>query len=99
MAGNPYVPLISSKTYTSKIDGTATTYNISRIEKTIEELTDRLKRIQSGQGVKDYINIVYVKSAIDKNPDISPSSINLNPKPLGSPYFLVSKISGITCLA
>ena len=60
---------LGSKTYTSKIDGTATTYNISRIEKTIEELTDRLKRIQSGQGVKDYINIVYVKSAIDKNPE------------------------------
>ena len=33
-----------------------------------------------------------------KNPDISPSSINLNPNPLGSPYFLVSKMSGITCL-
>ena len=60
---------LGAKTYTSKIDGTATTYNISRIEKTIDELTDRLKRIQSGQGVKDYINIVYVKSAIDKNPE------------------------------
>jgi len=61
---------LGSKTYKSKIDGTTTTYNISRIEKTIEELTDRLKAIQSGSGVKNYINLVYVKNAIDKNKEL-----------------------------
>ena len=34
-----------------------------------------------------------------KTPDISPSAMYLKPIPLGSPYFLVSKMSGIICLA
>ena len=56
-----------SKTFTSKVDGTTETYNISRIERHIDELTQRLSNIQKG-GVNDYINIVYVKNAIEKNP-------------------------------
>ena len=60
-----------SVSFTSKYgDQETTTYNISRIEKEIEKLTQRLKRIQEGQGVKDYINIVYIKNAIDGNKDL-----------------------------
>ena len=57
-----------SKTFTSKVDGTTETYNISRIERHIDELTQRLANIQKG-GVNDYINIIYVKNAIEKNPE------------------------------
>ena len=56
-----------SKTYTSKVDGIQETYNISRIEKTIDELNQRLKNVKT-RGVNDYINIIYVKNAIEKNP-------------------------------
>ena len=56
-----------SKTYTSKVDGVSETYNISRIEKTIDELNQRLKNVKT-RGVNDYINIIYVKNAIEKNP-------------------------------
>jgi hypothetical protein len=56
-----------SKTYTSKVDGISETYNISRIEKTIDELNQRLKNVKT-RGVNDYINIIYVKNAIEKNP-------------------------------
>ena len=57
----------TSKTYTSKVDGLQETYNISRIEKTIDELNQRLKNVKT-RGVNDYINIIYVKNAIEKNP-------------------------------
>lgn len=57
----------TSKTYTSKVDGITETYNISRIEKTIDELNQRLKNVKT-RGVNDYINIIYVKNAIEKNP-------------------------------
>ena len=57
-----------SKTFKSKYGDPDEVYSISRIESTIDKLTSRLKNIQSGKGVKDYINIVYVKNAIDKNP-------------------------------
>ena len=57
----------TSKTYTSKVDGVTETYNISRIEKTIDELNQRLKNVKT-RGVNDYINIIYVKNAIEKNP-------------------------------
>ena len=56
-----------SKTFTSKVDGVTETYNISRIERHIDELTQRLSNIKKG-GVNDYINIIYVKNAIEKNP-------------------------------
>ena len=56
-----------SKTFTSKVDGKKEIYNISRIEKQIDELTQRLSNIKKG-GVNDYINIIYVKNAIEKNP-------------------------------
>ena len=60
---------LGAVSYTNKYkDKETTTYNISRIEKEIDKLTQRLKRIQDGQGVKDYVNIVYIKNAIDKNP-------------------------------
>jgi len=58
----------TSVTYTSKVDGVQETYNISRIEKTIDELNQRLKNVKT-RGVNDYINIIYVKNAIEKNPD------------------------------
>ena len=59
-----------SVSFTSKYGKKETTvYNISRIEKEIDKLTKRLERIKRGQGVKDYINIVYIKNAIDKNAD------------------------------
>ncbi len=50
-----------SKTFKSKYGDPDEVYSISRIESTIDKLTSRLKNIQSGKGVKDYINIVYVK--------------------------------------
>lgn len=58
----------TSVTYTSKVDGVQETYNISRIEKTIDDLNQRLKNVKT-RGVNDYINIIYVKNAIEKNPD------------------------------
>ena len=58
-----------SRTFKSKYGDPDEVYSISRIESTIDKLTERLKRIQKGKGVKDYINIVYIKNAIDKNKD------------------------------
>ena len=59
-----------SVTYKSKYGDPDEVYALSRIEATIDKLTKRLKRIQEGKGVKNYINIVYVKNAIDKNPEL-----------------------------
>ena len=59
----------SSKTFKSKYGDPDEVYPISRIKSNIEKLTNRLKNIQDGKGVKDYINIVYIKNAIDKNKD------------------------------
>ena len=60
---------LGSRTFKSKYGDPDEVYSISRIESTIDKLTERLKRIQKGKGVKDYINIVYIKNAIDKNKD------------------------------
>ena len=59
----------TSKTFKSKYGDPDEVYPISRIKSNIEKLTNRLKNIQDGKGVKDYINIVYIKNAIDKNKD------------------------------
>ena len=58
-----------SVTFKSKYGDPDEVYSLTRIESTIDKLTDRLNNIQKGKGVKDYINIVYVKNAIDKNKD------------------------------
>ncbi|BAQ87739.1 putative internal virion protein [uncultured Mediterranean phage uvMED] len=58
-----------SVTFKSKYGDPDEVYSISRIESTIDKLTQRLKNIKEGGGVKDYINIVYIKNAIDKNKD------------------------------
>ena len=60
---------LGSKTFKSKYGDPDEIYSVTRIESTIDKLTNRLKNIQEGKGVKDYINIVYVKNAIDKNKD------------------------------
>ena len=57
-----------SRTYTSKVDGISETYNISRIERHIDDLTKRLENVKA-RGVNDYLNIIYVKNAIEKNPE------------------------------
>ena len=57
-----------SKTYTSKVDGISETYNISRIERHIDELNKRLQNVKT-RGVNDYINIIYDKKNIEKNPE------------------------------
>ena len=58
-----------SVTFKSKYGDPDEIYSLTRIESTIDKLTQRLKNIQEGGGVKDYINIVYIKNAIDKNKD------------------------------
>jgi hypothetical protein len=58
-----------SVTFKSKYGDPDEVYSLSRIESNIDKLTKRLKNIQEGSGVKDYINIVYIKNAIDKNKD------------------------------
>ncbi len=60
---------LGARTFKSKYGDPDEVYSISRIESTIDKLTKRLERIQKGKGVKDYINIVYIKNAIDKNKD------------------------------
>ncbi|MGB1713613.1 MAG: hypothetical protein ACPHEO_04330, partial [Flavobacteriaceae bacterium] len=57
-----------ARTYTSKVDNVSETYNISRIESKIDDLTQRLANVKK-RGVNDYINIIYVKNAIEKNPN------------------------------
>ena len=58
-----------SVTFKSKYGDPDEIYSLTRIESTIDKLTQRLKNIKDGGGVKDYINIVYIKNAIDKNKD------------------------------
>jgi hypothetical protein len=56
------------RNYTSKVDNVKTTWNISRIENQIDKLTQRLANVKK-RGVNDYINIIYVKNAIEKSPE------------------------------
>ena len=56
------------RSYTSQVDNVTTTWNISRIENQIDKLTQRLANVKK-RGVNDYINIIYVKNAIEKNPN------------------------------
>ena len=55
----------TSFTRTSKVDGTQSTYSLTEIKNRIAELEQRL--INADQLVKNYINIIYNKSAIDAN--------------------------------
>ena len=52
-----------TKTFKSKVDGKETTYSRTEIQNKIAKLEERLIRADSL--VKDYINIIYNKSAID----------------------------------
>ena len=54
------------KTFTSKIDGKTTKHSLTEIENKIAKLNKRLINAQ-GEGVKNYINIIYNKNAINKN--------------------------------
>ena len=58
----------TSTKFTSEVDGKVTTWPISAVNKQIEKLNTRLANVKKG-GVKDYINLIYIKSAIEKNPD------------------------------
>jgi len=58
-----------SKVVKSAIDGKSATWTVSAIKAQIQKLTERLARItNSPDGVKNYINIIYNKTAIDNNP-------------------------------
>ena len=54
-----------TKTFKSKVDGKQTTLSRTEIQNKIKKLEERLIRADSL--VKDYINIIYNKSAIDAN--------------------------------
>ena len=55
--------------YWSKKDKAWVEVPITVIEKKIDKLTERLAHIQSKEGVDGYINLIYIKHAIDKNPE------------------------------
>ena len=58
-----------SKVVKSAIDGKSATWTVSSIKAQIQKLTERLARItNTPDGVKNYINIIYNKTAIDNNP-------------------------------
>ncbi len=57
------------KVVKSKIDGKTATWTVELLEAQIKKLTDRLANIKNTpDGVKNYINIIYNKTAIDNNP-------------------------------
>ena len=58
-----------SKVVKSKIDGKTATWTVEQLEAQIKKLTERLANIKNTpDGVKNYINIIYNKTAIDNNP-------------------------------
>nr|BAR17694.1 putative internal virion protein [uncultured Mediterranean phage uvMED] len=58
-----------SKVVKSKIDGKTATWTVEQLEAQIKKLTERLANIRNTpDGVKNYINIIYNKTAIDNNP-------------------------------
>jgi hypothetical protein len=58
-----------SKNFKSLQDGKIATWTVPMIEAQIKKLTERLARItNTPDGVKNYINIIYNKTAIDNNP-------------------------------
>lgn len=58
-----------SKVVKSKIDGKTATWTVELLEAQIKKLTERLANIKNTpDGVKNYINIIYNKTAIDNNP-------------------------------
>ena len=59
----------TTKIVKSQIDGKKATWTKPQVEAQLEKLIERLKNIQNNpDGVQNYINIIYNKSAIDKNP-------------------------------
>ena len=52
-------------TTTSKVDGTKSVFSRTEIQNKIKKLEERL--IRADKLVADYINIIYIKNAIDKN--------------------------------
>ena len=58
-----------SKNFKSPVDGKIATWTVPSIEAQIKKLTERLSNIKNTpDGVKNYINIIYNKTAIDNNP-------------------------------
>ena len=58
-----------SKVVKSAIDGKSATWTVSNVEAQIQKLTERLANIKNTpDGVKNYVNIIYNKTAIDNNP-------------------------------
>lgn len=58
-----------SKVVKSQIDGKTATWTVELLEAQIKKLTERLANIKNTpDGVKNYINIIYNKTAIDNNP-------------------------------
>ena len=55
--------------YWSKNENRYITEPISKIKDRIDKLTKRLEAIPKG-GVNNYINLIYIKNAIDKNPEL-----------------------------
>ncbi len=58
----------TSKSFKSKVDGTTSQYSATEIRNKIAKLEERLK---SSDGlIKDYVNIIYNKTNIDKNKEL-----------------------------
>jgi hypothetical protein len=58
-----------SKVVKSVIDGKTATWTVPMLESQIKKLTERLSNIKNTpDGVKNYVNIIYNKTAIDNNP-------------------------------
>ena len=60
-----------SKNFKSPVDGKIATWTVPGLEAQIKKLTERLSNIKNTpDGVKNYINIIYNKTAIDNNPAV-----------------------------
>ena len=58
----------TSKSFKSKVDGTTSQYSATEIKNKIAKLEERLKA--SDSLIKDYVNIIYNKTNIDKNKEL-----------------------------
>ena len=58
----------TSKSFKSKVDGTTSQYSATEIKNKIAKLEERLKA--SDGLIKDYVNIIYNKTNIDKNKEL-----------------------------
>ena len=58
----------ASKTFKSKVDGQTSQYSRTEIQNKIKKLEERL--IGAEKLIEDYINIIYIKNAIEKNKNL-----------------------------